>query len=114
VRGINVGETASGRDRYANLKAELWWRTREWFDGKDVRICDSDKLIGQLCTVKYGFNSTGKIKVEGKEDMQRRGLRSPDYADAFVLTFAGGTKRVQEDRYQRAAHKPRRKTAMSR
>ncbi len=114
VRGINVGETASGRDRYANLKAELWWRAREWFDQKDVRICDSDKLIGQLCTVKYNFTSTGKIKVEGKEDMQRRGLRSPDYADAFVLTFAGGTKRVQDDRYQRAAVKFRRKTAMSR
>lgn len=115
VRGVNVGETASGRDRYSNLKAELWWRAREWFEGKDTRICDNDTLIGQLCTVKYGFTSSGKIKVEGKEEMQKRGLRSPDEADAFILTFAGGTRRAQEDKYQRAARNGRRKrTPMSR
>lgn len=114
VRGINVGETASGRDKYSNLKAELWWRAREWFDGKDVSLCDSDTLIGQLCSVQYSFTSSGKLKVEGKEDMQRRGLKSPDEADAFILTFAGGTRRVQEDRYKRAERGRRKHTAMSR
>ena len=114
VRGINVGETASGRDKYANLKAELWYRARDWFDAKDCRICDSDTLIGQLCTVQYSFSSSGKLKIEGKEDMQKRGLRSPDEADAFILTFAGGTKRIQEDRYKQAEHGRRKHTAMSR
>jgi hypothetical protein len=114
VRGINVGETASGRDKFQNLKAELWWRAREWFEGKDVRICDDDKLIGQLCTVKYSFSSSGKIKVEGKEDMMKRGLKSPDSADAFILTFAGGTMRAQQDRYKRAERRSRRHTPMSR
>ena len=33
--------------------------------------------------------SNGKLKLESKEDMKRRGLASPDVADAFVLTFAG-------------------------
>lgn len=114
VRGINVGETASGRDKFANLKAELWWRAREWFDAKDVRICDHDTLIGQLCTVKYAFTSSGRIKVEGKEEMQARGLKSPDEADAFILTFAGGTRRAQEDRYQRSARSTRKRTFMTR
>lgn len=105
VRGVNVGETASGRDKYANLKAELWWRAREWFDAKDCRIPEDDTLIGQLCTVRYSFTSSGKIKVEGKEDMQKRGLKSPDEADAFILTFAGGTRRFEDDAYRRRPKK---------
>jgi hypothetical protein len=32
--------------------------------------------------------SNGKLKLESKDDMKRRGLASPDVADAFVLTFA--------------------------
>lgn len=99
VRGINVGETASGRSRFQNLKAELWWRCRDWFDARDCSIPRDDRLIGQLVTVKYSFTSSGKIKIEGKEDMMKRGLNSPDEADAFVLTFAGGTKRAQDQKY---------------
>jgi len=104
VRGINVGEAASGRDKYQNLKAELWWRAREWFEGRDVKFPEegSEAIIGQLATIKYSFSSSGKIKVEGKEDMQKRGLKSPDEADAFILTFAGTIKRLQEDRYLRS------------
>jgi phage terminase large subunit len=99
VRGVNVGETASGRDKYINLKAELWWRCREWLDAKDCKLAEDDTLIGQLCTVRYSFNSSGKVKVEAKEDLTKRGLKSPDVADAFILTFAGGTQRVQDERY---------------
>lgn len=104
VRGINVGETASGSNRYTNLKAELWWRARDWFDSKEVKIPDDQTLIGQLCSVKYKFTSSGKIQIESKEQMMERGLKSPDEADSFVLTMAGGTKRMQEKRY---AVKPR-------
>ena len=34
--------------------------------------------------------STGKVQIESKDDMKKRGVRSPDVADAFCLTFAGG------------------------
>ena len=36
---------------------------------------------------KYSFTSTGKIKVESKDEMKKRYPRSPDVADAFCLTF---------------------------
>ena len=39
------------------------------------------------------FTSTGKMVVESKADMKKRGMRSPDLADAFLLTFAGGEQR---------------------
>ena len=35
-----------------------------------------------------GFNAKNEIQLERKEDMKKRGLHSPDLADAFVLTFA--------------------------
>ena len=41
-----------------------------------------------MATVRYGIKSDGKIKVESRDEMKKRGLPSPDVADAFVLTFA--------------------------
>ena len=114
VRGVNVGETAAGKDRFTNLKAELWWRTRDWFDEKDSKIPEDDTLIGQLASVKYKFSSGGKIQIESKEQMMQRGLKSPDEADAFVLTMAGGSRRIQEDRYKIKERWRRKRTPMSR
>ena len=105
VRGVNVGETASG-SHYARLRDELWWRARQWFDSKEVVIPEDETLIGQLSTVRYSYLSTGKIKVEGKEEMQKRGVDSPDEADAFILTFAGGMTKTANPKYQM---RPRRK-----
>jgi hypothetical protein len=45
-------------------------------------------LIAELTAPTYTFTSTGKLQVESKADMKKRGLRSPDLADAFLLTFA--------------------------
>lgn len=107
VKGVNVGESPAGKDKFMRLRDELWWRAREWFDGRDVSMPQDDKLAGQLCSVKYDLTSSGKLKVEGKDEMKKRGLKSPDEADAFVLTFAGGTRRVADQRY--ATRTPRRK-----
>ena len=38
---------------------------------------------------RFKFTSNGKLKVESKDEMKRRGLNSPDLADSFCLTFAG-------------------------
>jgi hypothetical protein len=42
----------------------------------------------ELSGIRYKYLSSGKLKVEGKDEMKKRGQRSPDVADAFVLTFA--------------------------
>jgi len=44
--------------------------------------------VAELATVRYFFSSSGKMQVEGKDDIRKRGLKSPDKADSFVLTFA--------------------------
>jgi hypothetical protein len=45
-------------------------------------------LVAELATVRYMFTSNGKIQIESKDDIKKRGLASPDKADAFCLTFA--------------------------
>lgn len=88
VRGINVAESASVSDRYARLRDELWFKGRDWLAGLDVKLAEDDALIAELTTAKYQVLSTGKIKVEGKDEMKKRGIASPNRADAWLLTFA--------------------------
>jgi hypothetical protein len=91
VRGINVGESPSVDDkRFMRLRDELWFKAREWFFARDVTIPRDDGLISELVSPKYKIESSGKIKVESKDDMKKRGVRSPNRADAFCLTLAGG------------------------
>lgn len=89
VRAVNVAESASIDTRYARQRDELWWRAREWFAARDTKIGDFQELIAELTMPRYFLLPSGKIKVEAKDDIKKRGARSPDIADAFVLTFAG-------------------------
>jgi len=88
VRGINVAESPSMRGTYVNLRAELWFRMKEFLEARDCKIPRDDGLFAELVSPRYGFNSSGKLKIESKEDMRKRGLPSPDKADAVILTLA--------------------------
>ena len=89
VVGINVSEAASIDDRkYERLRDELWFKARRWFERLDCKIVPDETLIAELVVPKYTFNSSGKIKVESKDDIKKRLPRSPDVADALILTFA--------------------------
>lgn len=91
ARAINVGESPSvDQHRYMRLRDELWWRCREWFETRAVRIPEDKELIAELVAPKYRMESSGKIKIESKDEMKKRGLKSPNKADALCLTFAGG------------------------
>ena len=95
VRGINVGESPSIAGNNLNLRTELWEKCRSWFEGRDVVIPNDEGLITELCSVNYGFSSTGKTKVESKDDIRRRlgNNSSPDSADALILTFSSYASR---------------------
>jgi len=91
VIGINVGESAAMKDGYLNLRAELWWHAKEWLESKDCRLPSDDQdLLGELAVPKYKFTSNGKLQLESKDEMKKRGIASPNRADAFVLTFGVG------------------------
>jgi hypothetical protein len=89
ARAINVSEAPAFGKTYNNLRTELVFRCRGWLEQRGSRLPDDAELIAELTSIRYSFASTGKMKAEGKDDMRRRGLRSPDKADAVFLTFAG-------------------------
>ena len=89
ARPIQVSESPSMREKYMRLRDELWFRAREWFEGRDVFLVQDDKLIEELIAPRFKITSAGKIKVEAKDEFKKRlGGRSCDLADAFCLTFA--------------------------
>lgn len=70
-----------------NKRAEMWKNMRDWLrDGgsipKDQTLYDD--LIGPETVAR----NDGKIQLESKKDMKKRGLPSPNCADALALTFA--------------------------
>jgi len=99
VVGVNVSETPSVGN-YRNLRAELWFRLKDWLLQRACKLPKNDQLISELCSVRYLYTSTGKAQVESKEEMKKRGLRSPDLADALVLTFAAAEGTMLNPQYR--------------
>lgn len=92
ARGINVSETpALDTSRFRNLKTELWYAARDWFGKRDCVIPKDEKFQQEITAQKYQIiDSSGKITALPKDKMRQHihPRRSPDRADAFVLTFA--------------------------
>jgi hypothetical protein len=88
ARGINVSETAAMTELYTNLRTELWFKGREWFEKKDSNLLGDELLAAELRSPRYKYASNGKKQVESKDDMKKRGVQSPNRADAFLLTLA--------------------------
>jgi hypothetical protein len=90
ARAINVAESpAMTGDRYLNLRTELWYMTRDWLSRRDCMLPRDEELLQDLVAAKYLIvESTGKLQVEPKKKAKARGERSPDRADALILTFA--------------------------
>lgn len=89
VVAVNVGEMASEKERFINLRAELWVAFRDWLRDRRGKLPEDQRLNAQATSVHYDHTSSGKLRIERKKDMKRRGLPSPDRADAVVLTFYG-------------------------
>ena len=88
ARGLNVSERSMQKETYINLRAELWFKCKAWLEGMDVKIPQDDRLWAELAAPRYHFTSSGKIQVESKEAMKKRGINSPDRADAVCLSLA--------------------------
>ena len=88
VRGINFGGSPQNDKKYLNKRAEMWGEMRDWLNSPPVKIPDMDDLHADLATPTYDFNHKQQLRLEGKDDIKKRGLKSPDCGDALALTFA--------------------------
>jgi hypothetical protein len=88
ARGLNVSERAMAKDTYLNLRAEIWFKMKMYLEGMDVSLPRDDALYAELAAPRYHFTSAGKLQVESKDSMKKRGVASPDRADAVALSLA--------------------------
>jgi len=99
VEDVNVSEASTmyndaGNKEAERLRDELWLRVRDWLKetgslkGLDDGILEV--LTAELGAPKYSIGLSGAIKVEGKKEMKKRGISSPNLADALCCTFAPG------------------------
>jgi phage terminase large subunit len=88
VQLLNVSESSRNPERFLNLKAEWFWALRERFQAGQVRGLSDERTVSQLAQIRYKPNSRGQIVIESKEELLRRGVKSPDRADSVMLAFA--------------------------
>ncbi len=82
--GINVAKAPRDKQRFENLRAELFWNLREEIEEGGVSLPNDPVLIDQLAAIRYEFTSRGRIRLESKANMRT----SPDRADAVVLALS--------------------------
>jgi hypothetical protein len=94
VRDVNVSESSAMNPNANKLRDELWMSVKDWLETKTVKLPKDDTLRHELVAPRYTFTSSGKIVVESKDSLRKRGMRSPDLADSLCLTFAGNAAMV--------------------
>lgn len=99
-------DVTKNKDYFSNLKAQAWWIVAqrfmntynavthgEEFEPEELISISSDMpnlkdLVTQLSTPRRDFAKDGKVKVESKEDLEKRDVDSPNDADAFISAYA--------------------------
>lgn len=85
---VNFGESPIDASKYGNKRAEMWGLMRDWFSSPPVSVPDDDELHADITQTRYRYDSNGRLMLEKKEEMKKRGLRSPDKGDSLAITFA--------------------------
>lgn len=89
VYRINSASRSSD-ERFANLRAEMWFYLAESIRDKKIEYPEDEELRRQLCSVRYEVaNSNGRIQLEPKDKTRKRLGRSPDRADAYIYGIWG-------------------------
>lgn len=116
VYGFNAGDSVyrperkyalgkKNKDMFANLKAQAWWALRDRFHKTYLAITEGreydpselislpsslpllNDLVLELSRPKRDTDNAGKVKVESKKDMKKRGVPSPNLADALIMCY---------------------------
>ena len=79
------GGLPAGNDReFFNVRAEAYWRLKYFVDSGLIKFADRSTLE-ELAMLTYAFDSRGRKQIVSKDALRRKGIRSPDYADALMM-----------------------------
>lgn len=93
VRGCNLSSNARRKTKFFRLADELWWQVRQALNPDrtvnptPIALPPDEELATQLNCRTYGTDRQNRVKVETKNELRRRGVKSPDKADAVALTL---------------------------
>jgi len=92
IIGVNVAERANDADKFKNQRAEMWWNGRQMLqpdadNRQEVRLDVERSTMAQLSAPTFKSDSAGRIQIEAKAEMKRRGVTSPDRAEAVLLAM---------------------------
>lgn len=88
VNRIHFGGKPTDDQLYVLKRDEIWGEMKKWLQDWPCELPKDDVLAGDLCGPQYTYDSSRRLKIESKESMRKRGVKSPDSADALALTFA--------------------------
>lgn len=92
VIGVGFGNasdrTTKGLPKCRNKRTEIWASMRLALAGGLSIPEHDDKLHAELSGPQFGYDEKDRLQLEKKIDMKKRGIPSPDIADALALTFA--------------------------
>lgn len=89
VFGVNSAGKPRDEETYLNIRAESWGNVRDWL--RDA-VLKKHEGFYELAHPKYKLASSGKLQLESKEDMKKRGVASPNVGDALALTLSKPTE----------------------
>ena len=99
VMEVDVNKAPKDKEQFADLTSELWWNLRDMLNPDPaannfpIGLPNDEELAHQLSSRRFSYTSRGQIKVEPKDEMKKRGLQSPDRADAVAIVFAPTPRR---------------------
>ena len=83
-------------ENFLNNRAKACWEMKEWIQKGGMLI--RDKRWQELLNLRYRYNEGGKLQIMPKEQMRKKGIPSPNFADALMLTFLAPEIQVKPSR----------------
>jgi hypothetical protein len=84
IQRVDNGKAADQNDLYMNHSAETWFDGAKRIERGEVILPEDDVLTAQLVSRRSKPRSDGRLQLESKEEMRKRGIGSPDRADAIL------------------------------
>lgn len=113
IRQFKGSFEANNKERYERLRDEVWDKMKKWLINEQPHFPEHltnkcEELREEMVSVTSDFNSYGKLKIESKKDLRKRGIQSPNIADGLTMTFISSDdngETIVLDRYQKAIFK---------
>lgn len=92
INRFDFGAKAHNEQVYFNRGCEIWGNFARSIERGELSLINDPTLVSQLTTRKLFYDNKGRVRLEPKDEMRARGLKSPDRADAVVGAFAHGLR----------------------